>query len=1699
MPDWSFPPSGCKDLLGGVRKQLVEYLFHIRAPLRLRAHVESESELPLFTETEVQQFREIWQQWFMQQGVQSIDWSVAEHQHYSLLALQSLSRTLQDRDEELFPALIAGVPTGFFSDIPSSHVFVPGHKDDCAETPTELVICDRNWKGARDNPKILSELIDKEIAEGFLEELDLASAQQRWENIAVATLNVVLADNRKPRLIMDGTVSGVNSSCFLNERYCLPSLKDVRSAFPLRMNNEDLSAFSLDIRAAHKTIRIREKDRGLAGIKLEDGRHLWYRVCPFGTGFSALWWARLSAFMIRTFHLLIWLCHALGIFVDDLLLWQGDKAIEISGCLILSFCQAYNGRSVCQPTRLKKFLRSVRVVLRPGNVDRCDLEKTVGLLQWVSQISPELRPWMAFLYADLHRPVATNHHIDSGEWHLLHEYLDANMRFTSQPPGTAIPRGARLLSARHIELHTKQDLAKVPLTSRRIYMRISDPRSQAQDFRVQPQVHGILGVVVLAQPIGAVPAPSSTGSPVLWFSERFEKSDFDGLNIPLDNNTQKNIGCWELLAQIALALLFAETCPGGRCRIQLRTFCDNASAQASANRLMTTSSPLCFFAQQLAFVAFRHGSTLDVHHISGFRNEEADYLSRWNGTDPLMPEFAETFRYRYPVKRMWQSDHDVRVFPAGTCTPIGKAVPADSAPATAWKACAEVIAPACVQTIKAELRVLGGDRFMVRQRKEDGQPAQEAGGCLLSVDLSQAFDRVNRSKLDRALAAHEVDAEVRSTVAAIHDGAAYQVRDRFQQTGVTTSQGIRQGCRLAPALWAVLSSQVLRDMADPTQNLLTLPITLFADDHLAHWVLRSVEDARQMEAFIITLFRTLESYGLKVNPEKSSLVIRVQGTQLRKFVRSRTVHVKHQPHWRLQDGETEHLIPMCETITYLGTKLSLKDSSDPTFDFRLAEAASKVTALRKSIRSRKSLSRPHRVRIWQACVVSSAMYGLLTTQFNGHMVARLRAWFHRQLRAVVNMPAHLTKVNNEDLRAQHSLKDPIQALLDRIDQKLDMLRSEHGDPAVRGPGIISFWETTKETLQRAATNPTSAILTETQTRGEFPCPTCGLYYYYPTKKALRQHQALRHGQIQADKVAMDYRPEDHSTGGMPQCRHCKQKFYNWQSLQGHITLNVCGWHHAPPKASVPEEHPQPTDPTPAQLHTQNAEDRCSPPQPEPPASREANVSAPDDATFSQPLLRQDEVLQHLQNQGGILTQAELHKTVLRQHCGFCGRWIADAGMIKTHILRTHADLASLINADLHQACAQFKHLLKRDQQCDWCQRKVHGAERHSSQCPVLFQLLLAKAQRQAGSASTSLTLPTAWPMPMPATQRSIADCLANPHSDDNHGMLREMASVAKQNCLLWRTCPGYTNLKTKHEPQHEATMKLATSEALLAASIERPCLWCNVHFQKSARAHRGKCLPLLQLCLRHDYNSHPKRAREQEEEDEFWMDVDNLDEAAMRSILRVLLKAVSRHEHQMAMLEADRSFVFFLETGPHGMVGLLAQASQNWHQQFELGNIKQSLRSTLWGVLLMEWQARLEKIETDTQALQTAEAAGWISRSPLQWAYTEWHAEQQKALPSSRDNLTHDNAKKAVARLLKLTAKDGTVHRFQSLKPLKPELQSEVIVMLLTLTIHQHAAEIYEDLNTLANNSAGKIIGMRLRRERVGKSALAKELERLQI
>ena len=118
-------------------------------------------------------------------------------------------------------------------------------------------------------------------------------------------------------------------------------ITDHSGGFSLRNQHEPLAAWSLDVKSAHKSIRVRESEQGLLGIKVGPKLYF-YTVCPFGATFSAFWFARLGAFFVRTLHLLIYSSHFLALYVDDLLGFQSASVAEISFCITLCFCGAFS-------------------------------------------------------------------------------------------------------------------------------------------------------------------------------------------------------------------------------------------------------------------------------------------------------------------------------------------------------------------------------------------------------------------------------------------------------------------------------------------------------------------------------------------------------------------------------------------------------------------------------------------------------------------------------------------------------------------------------------------------------------------------------------------------------------------------------------------------------------------------------------------------------------------------------------------------------------------------------------------------------------------------------------------------------------------------------------------------------------------------------------------------------------------------------------------------------------------------------------------------------------------------------------------------------------------------------------------------------------------------------------------------------------
>ena len=164
----------------------------------------------------------------------------------------------------LLPFLQHGVPTGAVSALPPSLQW-PAKKADSA-LPPDLEICEGNWKMAEDEPETVQGLLRNEIANNWIVEtsLSIAEAREKWPlGIAVGKLNVVFAEGKEPRLVLDSTVCQVNTRCHLPERLSLPMASDLALSTQPEDTPGAFIGASIDFKAAHKQVQVRPEEHGL--------------------------------------------------------------------------------------------------------------------------------------------------------------------------------------------------------------------------------------------------------------------------------------------------------------------------------------------------------------------------------------------------------------------------------------------------------------------------------------------------------------------------------------------------------------------------------------------------------------------------------------------------------------------------------------------------------------------------------------------------------------------------------------------------------------------------------------------------------------------------------------------------------------------------------------------------------------------------------------------------------------------------------------------------------------------------------------------------------------------------------------------------------------------------------------------------------------------------------------------------------------------------------------------------------------------------------------------------------------------------------------------------------------------------------------------------------------------------------------------
>ena len=268
--DQSVPQGNTK--LQALSEQWIQYLASENLLLHLVEHIHEGRDAHPFTEEQQQRITSIAHE-ALHPGCSSEECThISQGQPFRLALLRLFAKATGDPDTGLYAMLEEGVSTGIFEPIPSSMQWVQQQHpiDDADLDGMHLLHCQGNWTQAEKNPQLLDELVAKEIEQGWVKPFEgtLADAEARWpQRTAVGKLNIVMAEGRDPRLVLDSSICNTNVKSKIPEKLAMPSGLDVARTFQHEDPHGSFVAVSLDFKAVHKGIKLRTEDQGCMLLK----------------------------------------------------------------------------------------------------------------------------------------------------------------------------------------------------------------------------------------------------------------------------------------------------------------------------------------------------------------------------------------------------------------------------------------------------------------------------------------------------------------------------------------------------------------------------------------------------------------------------------------------------------------------------------------------------------------------------------------------------------------------------------------------------------------------------------------------------------------------------------------------------------------------------------------------------------------------------------------------------------------------------------------------------------------------------------------------------------------------------------------------------------------------------------------------------------------------------------------------------------------------------------------------------------------------------------------------------------------------------------------------------------------------------------------------------------------------------------------
>ena len=253
---------------------------------------------------------------------------------------------------------------------------------------------------------------------------------------------------------------------------------------------------------------------------------------------------------------------------------------------------------------------------------------------------------------------------------------------------------------------------------------------------------------------------------------------------------------------------------------------------------------------------------------------------------------------------------------------------------------------------------------------------------MVFVDFSKAFDTVGRTGLWQLLKKYGCPQKFTTMIEALHTGMMANVSfGREVSESFRVTNGVKQGCVLAPTLFSIFLSAMLDDAfrdietkdgvyiqsrqsadlfnvanfrAKTKTTRILMRELLFADDSelVAH-------SAEEMQKIVDAFSNASKKFGLKINIKKTEVLYQPNSTR----TREEDIMV---------DGNKLNSVL---EFTYLGSTISSDGCIDDEIQRRMAKASASFGRLRQILWNNHHVSMRVKGKIYRAIVLSTLLYG----------------------------------------------------------------------------------------------------------------------------------------------------------------------------------------------------------------------------------------------------------------------------------------------------------------------------------------------------------------------------------------------------------------------------------------------------------------------------------------------------------------------------------------------------------------------------------------------------------------------------------------------------------------------------------------------------------------------------------------------------